>query len=152
MTLHIHSRSYRTSSITDLIDLIHTRFDRPQDHPPSTLESASLSKLLVHEWVANLVQHADFGDRSPEIRIHVERDGCRNRYIIEDNSEGFDLEASMAHPLEAVQLPERGMGLLILDACSDELVYRSLGPRQNRLEIVVSDEPSMVDVGLPEAA
>jgi len=69
---------------------------------------------------------------------------------IEDNSEGFNLDAALdarRHALHA--LPERGMGLLILHACSKDLRYvqASLPPSHTLVFVVAApDEDIFLDV------
>lgn len=135
-----------------LIDRVHSAFDRQLQSPPivSPLSSDAwlISKLLVHEWVANLVQHANFGGRDPEIRIQFHAHDDCVRYVVEDNSVGFDLDAYLTeHGAVAEPLPERGMGLLILSGCSQEVIYRRIAPRRNRLEFVLGSEQMAVDLG-----
>ena len=58
-----------------VIDDLHKTLDRWEldgaftpDLEPDTIQ---LVKLAIHEWVANLVQHADFGDTKPEIILDI---------------------------------------------------------------------------------
>ena len=105
---------------------------------PDTIQ---LFRLAVHEWVANLVQHADFGGRQPEIVMDVIPNGRRVRCIIEDNSEGFpfpeqiDVQRSALTPF-----PERGMGLLMLNAATEYFEYSQTREGRRRLEFTVSGE------------
>lgn len=152
MTLQIDDESFDSPSICHLIDHVHSVFDSPErPHTVATLSADEwlISKLLVHEWVANLVQHAHFGDRDPEINIHFEPAGESVRYVIEDNSIGFDLDTYLAtHDTVDRPLPDRGMGLLFLSSCSEEVVYRRIGNRRNRLEFVLGQWPDAVEVGI----
>jgi serine/threonine-protein kinase RsbW len=87
-------------------------------------ETIRYTQLVLHEWIANLLQHADFENRAPTIEIRLT---AENRHItcsIIDNSNGFDLEEQLPAREETMEeLPERGMGLRIINACTDELSY-----------------------------
>ncbi|PSQ96170.1 MAG: ATP-binding protein [Bacteroidetes bacterium SW_9_63_38] len=90
-------------------------------------ETIHYTQLVLHEWIANLLQHADFADRPPSIEIRLT---TQNRHItcsVIDNSEGFDLKKRLPEREEMEELPERGMGLRIIDACTGELSYTSTG-------------------------
>ncbi len=156
MKLHIEDDSYESPSISRIMDHVHSVFDavkRPSNAAMLSADCWHISKLLVHEWVANLVQHAQFGNRKPEIVINFEPAGNSIRYVIEDNSMGFDLAAYLqSHNQVSEPLPERGMGLLILSSCSEEIVYRRVSNTKNRLEFVLSTEPGPVDVGADRLA
>lgn len=118
------------------------------DPQGSDHDDVYMSQLLVHEWVANLVQHADFSETEPEIAIRFENTGGSVRYVIEDNSNGFDLERYLRRSDQVDEpFPCRGMGLLMLNACSDHLAYRRVGPRHNRLEFVLKENAPFLDVG-----
>lgn len=136
-----------THSFTNLdaiIDQVHQLFDQWEAQaafiPPLDLETLQQLRLAIHEWMANLVQHADFGDRPPDISIHVWPDGDHLRCHIDDNATTFQLadelkrrEAALVNPF-----PERGMGLLMLQACTQGLVYQNLSSDRNRLAFRVS--------------
>ena len=97
-------------------------------------------QLAAHEWLANLVQHAEFDGRAPHIHLALEEHAGDIACAIEDNSDGFDLdEALRKRRAHLSPLPERGMGLLILFACAAEIQYRRQ-PGRNQLRFVVSDD------------
>ncbi len=116
-------------------------------------------KLVVHEWLANLVQHADFGGRAPRIELALVLEDDDVRCVIEDNSNGFDFGRQLAEQrakLEAEAFAERGRGLLIMLDGTDDLRYfplpttaagsdapseASAEPRQ-RLEFWISVTPT----------
>jgi serine/threonine-protein kinase RsbW len=105
---------------------------------PDTIQ---LFRLAVHEWVANLVQHADFGEREPEITMDVIPNGRRVRCIIEDNSEGFPFPEQIDVQRNALTpFPERGMGLLMLNAATEYFEYSQTREGRRRLEFTVSSE------------
>jgi serine/threonine-protein kinase RsbW len=122
---------------------VHALFDHWENSgifsPAFDADKVQLMKLAVHEWLANLVQHADFKDRTPDIRLDIMPNGKRVRCVIEDNSEGFDISNRMDERREALSGgPERGMGLLILDAATEYMHYNRDDSGRCRLEFSVS--------------
>jgi serine/threonine-protein kinase RsbW len=116
------------------------------DQWSSSLEDASdlhdepiqYTQLVLHEWIANLLQHADFADRNPAIRIRLTTEQERVRGTVEDNSAGFDLTSRLPtedEPLD--ELPERGMGLRIINACTDHLSYHATEEGLHRFEFSI---------------
>lgn len=101
-------------------------------------ETVRYTQLVLHEWIANLLQHADFRDRPPTVEIRL---GTENRHIIctvTDNSEGFDLAEQLPTQEEMMDdLPERGMGLRIINACTDSLSYTSTEAGRHRFEFSI---------------
>ena len=84
-----------------------------------------------------------------DVSLTVNPAGDRIRCIIEDNSDGFVLDSHLEiEPDYLDTLPERGMGLLILKICSEELTYqRDEFGGYNRLEFFISaDQPADQDV------
>ena len=135
-----------------VIDELHKLFEEweREDALLSHLDedTQQLFKLAVHEWVANLVQHADFADRHPVVTMDVIPNGRRIRCIIEDNSEGFgfpdqiDVQRSKLTPV-----PERGMGLLMLNAACEYFEYSHTDKGTRRLEFTVSaDKDSWLNI------
>lgn len=106
-------------------------------------EAVRYAQLVLHEWIANLLQHGDFSDREPTIKIQVTSEDRHVSCAVLDNSEGFDLDAhlptqrlSMSEG-EADTLPERGMGLRIINACTDSLSYSSTEAGLQRFEFFI---------------
>ncbi len=135
--------TYQFGALETVAEEAHACFE-PLLADQATPERASLLlhlQLAAHEWLANLVQHADFGGRSPRISLHIEElDSGHVVCVVEDNSNGFDLdEALRRRRANLSPLPERGMGLLILFACASELHYRRQADG-NQLRFVVSDD------------
>lgn len=92
-----------------------------------TAETIQYTQLVLHEWIANLLQHADFCERTPRIEIQLSTENQRIRCSVTDNSEGFDLAERLPSQEERMDdLPERGMGLRIINACTDRLSYTSI--------------------------
>jgi len=89
-------------------------------------ETIRYTQLVLHEWIANLLQHADFDGRAPVVEIRLT---AKNQHItcaVTDNSEGFDLRERLPSQEETMEkLPERGMGLRIINACTGDLSYTS---------------------------
>lgn len=128
-----------------VIDELHGLFEvwAREDALLSHLDSDTIQlfRLAVHEWVANLVQHADFGGREPEIIMDVIPNGRRVRCIIEDNSEGFPFPEQIVVQRNALTpFPERGMGLLMLNAATEYFEYSQTRDGRRRLEFTVSSE------------
>lgn len=97
-------------------------------------------QLAVHEWIANIVQHAAFGGRVPVIAVTLAQDGDGLRCVIEDNSDGFDFERQIGHQQALAAAPEpgeRGRGLLMLIACTEDLSYEQEASGRQRLGFVV---------------
>lgn len=111
---------------------------QPDDDEPDE-ETIRCTCLALHEWIANLHQYADFKDRTPSINIRL---FCKDRSIVcsvVDNSEGFDLEAHLPSEDDNPEpLPERGMGLRIIDACAESLSYTATDAGRQRFEFLVS--------------
>ncbi len=109
--------------------------------PHLDVETIQLMKLAVHEWVANLVQHADFNDREPNILLDVFPNGRSVRCVIQDNSEGFDAADQLKKRMENLEpYPERGMGLLMLNAATEYFKYQRAVDGLHRLEFSVSSD------------
>lgn len=126
-----------------VIDQVHALFDRwlADDAFSPTLgeDTVYRLRLAVHEWIANLVQHAQFNEPLPHIVFDVWPNGRRIRCVIEDNSDGFDFDLQLATRHDQLErLPERGMGLLMLHACAEELSYTETDDGRRRLEFYVS--------------
>lgn len=138
MTLAKH----RYSDLDTVIDCLHELFEVWEEEEAFAEFDAEVlhrARLAIHEWVANLVQHADFAGRTPEVLLEVRRDGEKVLCAIEDNSEGFDFDAHLGDREEILEsYPERGMGLLMLKACTKELLYCHTGGSHNRLEFSVT--------------
>jgi len=80
--------------------------------------------LVLHEWIANLHQHAQFSDSPATVEIQL---SCQDRQVscsVVDNSEGFEIEAHLPSEDDDLEsLPERGMGLRMIKSCADDLSY-----------------------------
>lgn len=135
--------SHRFHDPDTLIDRVHGLFEQWEADGTFSpqLDAISLHrlKLAVHEWLANLIQHAEFDHRTPEVTLHLRTDGRYVQCAIDDNSEGFDLDRHLSARREILDaFPERGMGLLMIKSCTEDLSYRQLGPALHRLEFSVS--------------
>lgn len=143
---------HRFTSLPDSIDELHDVLSRWSKHPDmqEALEADARERmrLAVHEWVANLVQHADFHVGQPEMVFTVTIKSGRVKCIVIDNSNGFDLDNEHEMRKQALNdtiLPERGMGLPIIMACTDDLRYQCLEDGTNRIEFYVAsdDDPCL---------
>ncbi len=100
-----------------------------------------VAKLVAHEWIANLARHASFGDRAPEILLDVWTEGTTIHCTIEDNSDGFDLDAELALARsELGPAPARGMGLVMVSTFTADLEYAHLDPTHHRVKWSVSTD------------
>ena len=129
-------------NLDTIIDEVHGLFDgwekQLQTYTTFSIETLHLAKLAVHEWLANLLQHADFQNRLPEIGVCLSPSDDKLWCVIEDNSEGFNLEGYLKdHPKITLVLPDRGMGLLMLRSCTEELRYEKLQSGKQHLEFYV---------------
>lgn len=144
----MESVKYRFVQLHTVIDEIHALFEQwPSDEndPLISLDAVQRTKLALHEWIANLVQHATF-ESIPEITLDVDTVGATLVCVVEDNSSGFDLDSQLEMAKDKMQaLPDRGMGLLMLRACASELFYGRISDRVNRLKFSVKgdDDPCL---------
>ena len=96
------------------------------------------TRVVLQEWFANLLEHAHFGDRAPSVQIRLHTDDEDVHCVVLDNSEGFDFDGRLPPSSEPIDgLPERGMGLRIMDACTDALSYRPHADGLYRLEFSI---------------
>ena len=143
---------YRFCDLRTVVDDVHALFDVwERDEalaPPLDGFSLQVMKLAVHEWIANLVQHADFDRRAPQIELAVIPNGRRVQCVIEDNSNGFDFDQQLdfQHAEVSAEVPpERGRGLLMMIACTENLSYEAPPPgrtaaERQRLEFWISSD------------
>jgi serine/threonine-protein kinase RsbW len=126
--------SHRFDRLGTSIDELHALFDAwAQDNPFAPSLGAyglEVMRLAVHEWVANLVQHASFGGREGLIQLDLVPHPQRLRCFIADNSEGFDFDGQLGVQRAMVRQgylnglpPERGRGLMMLAAFTEGLTY-----------------------------
>ncbi len=113
----------------------------PDDASPSEPGRPSVLRyvqVVLHEWIANMIQHADFGGHSPQIEITIRADQRFVSCSVLDNSLGFDLASELTTQRnEARALPERGMGLRIISACTEQCAYRTLPDGRYRFEFSI---------------
>ena len=138
-----------TFVFTDLdrvTDQIHAVFDEWTAQrafaPALGRDGVEVLRLAVHEWVANLVQHAHFPE-GPRIELDVRAEAHGVRCVLVDTSVGFDLATQIEHQQSILDAPapsERGRGLLMLVTSTDDLTYAPAGPDgPQRLAFVVRD-------------
>lgn len=138
----VYSEMHYFRNLDTIIDELHGLFDgwetQLETYNSCSIEALHMAKLAVHEWLANILQHADFGGRRPEVGICVSPHADRIQCVIEDNSEGFDLEGYLLeNPKITVVLPDRGMGLLMLKSCTEELKYHKVQEGKQQLEFYI---------------
>ena len=123
--------SRRYDDIGSIVDDVHALFatfeESSEEHLPLDYFTTQVLKLAVHEWIANLVQHADFGGVKPRVRLSLIPENGRVRCVIEDNSRGFDFVTQSVHQRhqldKAPHPPDRGRGLLMMIACTENISY-----------------------------
>ena len=135
--------SQRFTSLDNMIDELHKMFDQCESDGIFSEEmgedTVQLLRLAVHEWIANLIQHADFKDRKPEVYLDLYPNGRRVKCVIQDNSDGFDAAKHLQLRRDNLEpLPERGMGLLMLNAATEYFEYFRSQKGLHRLEFCVS--------------
>lgn len=144
----MESVKQRFCDLATLVEGVHSVFERLRVDglPYSGVDEDTFhrARLAAHEWAANIVQHATFGDRTPAIDLDVYPNGNKIDCVFEDNSDGFDLDSMLEQRSNGLNpLPERGMGLLMLSACSSELSYEKTkdGIFRLRFSVYTDDDP-----------
>ena len=132
--------THRFTDLSTVIDDLHALFDAWGDrgdlHPPLNEDGEIVLRLAVHEWIANLVQHAAFQSDAPEICLTIQIRPEIIEVTIEDTSQGFDLLGQLEEQSELLSAPapsERGRGLLMLITCTEALDYQPAGRGRQRL-------------------
>ena len=131
-------------SLDTIIDRLHELFDRWEKQgafpPVVEVEMLYRARLVAHEWIAHLVQHADFEGRMPQIAFSVWVEEEKLCCLIADNSCGFKLEAYPSQAPDALYgvMPEHGMCWLLIEACTERRAYRPLGNQGFLLEFSIS--------------
>ena len=147
------------SDLDRITDEVHALFDvwAEEGRFDGALQPVGVDvlRLAVHEWVANLVQHAAFtGD--VEVVLDVEVDGDAVRCSLEDSSAGFDFSSQIERQQALLDAPapsERGRGLLMLVTCTEDLGFQQVAPdRRQRISFVVRDPGDDVFASLFEMA
>ena len=137
-------RTYTFTHLDGVVDRVHALFDGWAEaetfSPVLNADGIEVLRLAVHEWVANLVQHAAFpcGPRI-DLTVGVEGDGVR--CVLTDSSAGFDMATQIERQKSILDAPapsERGRGLLMLITSTEDLSYAPAGPTgPQRLSFVV---------------
>jgi serine/threonine-protein kinase RsbW len=106
--------------------------------PAPSGETLRYTQLVLHEWIANLLQHADFGNRTPSLQIRLKTENRHITCAVLDNSEGFNFQERLPSREETMDdLPERGMGLRIINACTDSVSYTPTDSGRYRFEFSI---------------
>lgn len=115
-----------------------TETDAVDDAVSTTLCHA---RLVLHEWLANLIQHADFQGRTPEVSIRVRPASDTVRCVVVDNSNGFEFTHCLdVQAADALPFPERAMGLRFIDACTESLSYHRTDGGLHQFEFSISTD------------
>ncbi len=135
----------RFRKLDGIIDDLHDTFKSWESDgalsPQLDPDTIQLMKLAVHEWIANLVQHADFEGRDPDITLEVFPNDRSLRCVIHDNSTGFEPSRHLLRRMRELEpLPERGMGLLMLNAATEYFEYSRSKNGPHKLEFSVSSD------------
>lgn len=132
----------RYGDLEAAIDGTHALFDRwiaETSHPLPTPNTLHYARLALHEWIANLIQHADFKERDPEITIRVQTNERHVHCRVTDNSSGFEMEDQLRAQIEnGHPFPERTMGLRIIDACTEDLSYDCTAAGKYQISFTIS--------------
>ena len=137
----MESFSKKYTDLDQAIDEVQSLADTwPTAQLNGTLDDETLhcTSLVLHEWIANLHQHADFCDGVPLVEVRLSSQEHRVHCSVLDNSEGFELDAHFPtadDDLEA--LPERGMGLRIIRTCTDDLSYKTTDNGLHCFEFII---------------
>lgn len=130
-------------AINDIRSLFREWLETNAQPSGPSQEALEHAKLVLHEWLANLAQHADFEKRSPDVSVRIRRNEERIHCAVTDNSNGFELKSALDEQHEHSEpFPERMMGLRIIDACAEDLSYERLNDELHRLEFSISSNHS----------
>ncbi len=138
--------------LDEAIDEVHALFDAWIESGAFasvlSVEGLDVLRLTVHEWIANLVQHATFpGAARIEFDVDVVDDGVR--CTITDTSAGFDFAETVERQKSVLNAPvpsERGRGLLMLLKCAEDLDFHAAdaeGPQRVAFTIRGADAGAM---------
>jgi len=115
--------------------------EQPQEEAASDADPLHHARLVLHEWLANLVQHADFQERTPDVVIRVQPKANKVYGVVVDNSEGFSFERRLeTQTTNALPFPERAMGLRFIDACTDSVSYGRTDDGRYQFEFSISTD------------
>ena len=124
--------------LSTIIDGVHALIDGWAESdalaPALDRDGIEVLRLALHEWIANLVQHAAFPN-GVEIVVRVEPDDESVFCAVEDSSVGFDFAGQVERQQAILDAPapsERGRGLLMLITCTENLSFQpaAAGSRQ----------------------
>ena len=97
--------------------------------------------LVLHEWIANLHQHAHFRDDPPTVKVRLSCEDCHIFCSVSDNSEGFEMDTHLPTEDDDLEsLPERGMGLRIIKSCTDDFSYAPAEDGLYRFEFIIPSD------------
>lgn len=147
--------THRFTDLGSVVEDIHALFDAWADagtfRPPLDGDGEIVLRLAVHEWVANLVQHAAFDSAEAEICLEISTRHDAVQVAIDDTSRGFDLLGQLEEQHIRLHGPapsERGRGLLMLITCTDDLDYRPAASGRQRLSFAMRNPGEAIFAGL----
>ena len=104
-------------------------------------ETIHCACLVLHEWIANLYQHAQFSDGPATVEVRL---SCQDRHVscsVIDNSDGFEIEAHLPSEDDDLEaLPERGMGLRMIKSCTDDFSYTPMEDGLHCFEFIIPSD------------
>ena len=132
-----------TGDLDSAVHRTHTHFDRwKREHAfPDALGGDVLEhmQLAVHEWIAHLARHADFGTREPKIRVYVWPEEDQLCCTVEDNSTGFFLkEADEATEAPLRALAERRVEIALLLGVTEYADYQRMAEGRYALHLGIA--------------
>lgn len=137
----------RFNDMHHAVQSVHGMFkewdDDPGDGSPTLFQEHPVllhrARLALHEWLANLSQHANFRGRRPSILITIT--SCNRTFTcsVRDNSAGFDLAGHRPDHEDIFAMhPERGMGLEMIRHCTTKRNYETIDAGFNLFTFTIS--------------
>ncbi|MCU7842876.1 MAG: ATP-binding protein [Candidatus Thiodiazotropha sp. (ex Monitilora ramsayi)] len=90
--------------------------------------------LAVNEACMNVIQHAYCGDHQGEIRLTLEHDGRRLRFLVEDDAPCID--PTCITPRDLTDIRPGGLGVHFIREIMDEVRFSPTGGQGNKLEMI----------------
>lgn len=119
------------SSLEEGIEELHKVLDQWMEQSEIRqalgVEGSRYMRTVTHEWIANLIRHAEFESADPEVRLSVIAMDGSLRIEIRDNSNGFDLDYEKEQRkgvLDRSLPPDRQLGIPLMMECADDLQYQ----------------------------
>ena len=129
------------SSVVDGVHQLFEQWERSNTRMPRVHEETLVcARIVIHEWMANLIQHGDFEGRAPSITIGITFKDGRATCFVRDNSKGLDFGMKLSRTSEQSihTMPERDVRLLMLQRCAEGISYDRTGEGDYQLQFSVS--------------